>query len=169
MKEIIQFKENGIHCHIEVTDDGEVRLLHLGPMPGSEVDERHARWHRLVEVQEIGMNQNDHHGSKHTGTQPGALLRYWMHRDVRNENGRLLELTQEYDGLMLWRKQGCYENIKRKSTDFERNQCFLMVAGAGPSVVGLRKQDNPSVLPLYSANLSYSSFIFRNSTFFPTL
>lgn len=111
MKEIIQFKENGIHCHIEVTDDGEVRLLHLGPMPGGEVDERHARWHRLVEVQEIGMNQNDHHGSKHTGTQPGALLRYWMHRDVRNENGRLLELTQEYDGLMVTSHLQFYDGI----------------------------------------------------------
>jgi alpha-galactosidase len=33
------------------------------------------------------MNQNDHHGSKHTGTCPGYLLKYVSHNDYRNGFG----------------------------------------------------------------------------------
>ncbi len=101
MKKTIRFCENGIHCHIDITEDGEVRLLHFGPGEYMPVPEQQARWRRLVEVQESGFNQNDHHGSKHTGTQPGALLRYRSHSDLHNEQGRLVEITQEYDGLWV--------------------------------------------------------------------
>ena len=45
------------------------------------------RWARLVELQAAGFNQDDHHGNKYTGTNPGGLLRYLSHTRSRNALG----------------------------------------------------------------------------------
>ncbi|NLE24249.1 MAG: alpha-galactosidase [Clostridiaceae bacterium] len=98
----INIYENGISLDIEITEDKDVRLLHLGS------DERKPREdpecyknYRLVEIHESGMNQDAHHGSKHIGSCPGYLLKYYTHRDYRNEYGRKLEIVQQYEGVFV--------------------------------------------------------------------
>lgn len=98
----IQFCENGIHLHIRVTEAGDVRLLHLSALPpAAEPEEEKACRFRLVEIHESGGNLNDHHGSKHTGSSPGNLLRYLSHADARNSVGRKIEITQAHEGLRV--------------------------------------------------------------------
>ncbi len=98
----IECNENGIFLTVQVTDEGDVRLLSLSAHPQSRPPaDAIARAFRLVEVHESGQNQNDHHGSKHTGSSPGSLLRYVSSRDARNRFGRKLEITQQHDGLLV--------------------------------------------------------------------
>jgi alpha-galactosidase len=98
----IDFSENGIFLSVQVTGAGDVRLLALAPRPPSpQPSEETARAFRIVEVQESGQNLNDHHGSKHTGSCPGSLLRYVSSRDMRNRFGRKLEIAQEHAGLWV--------------------------------------------------------------------
>ncbi|MFL6556353.1 MAG: glycoside hydrolase family 36 protein, partial [Bacillus sp. (in: firmicutes)] len=66
---------------------------------------------RLVEVQVTGENQDDHHGSKHTRTNPGFLLEYKEYRDFRNDDGRKLEIELEKDGLIVISHIQFYDNV----------------------------------------------------------
>ena len=70
----ITLRENGLILDILVTSDGDVRLLNLSPKELPDPED--SRWFRLLELQLSGQNQDDNCGSKHTGTQPGSLLRY---------------------------------------------------------------------------------------------
>lgn len=99
----IRFEENGIFLHVHVTDAGDVRLYNLSAVedPVPPRDEKAGKYFRLVELQGTGFNQDDHHGAKHTGTQPGALLRYVRHGDHRNHFGRKLEIEQSFAGLFV--------------------------------------------------------------------
>lgn len=108
----IDICENGIFLNIDVTDTGDVRLLNLAstPMENYPHDEKRSKY-RLVEVQESGFNQSDHHGSKHTGSCPGYLLEYREHKDYRNNFGRKLEIVQEYEGLIVTSHIQFYNNI----------------------------------------------------------
>jgi alpha-galactosidase len=76
---VLTFEENGLHVALDVSDEGDVRLLHFASVPFDPalVDgERQAQWFRLVEVQATGEDVDDHHGLKHTGSVPGKRLRY---------------------------------------------------------------------------------------------
>jgi alpha-galactosidase len=59
------------------------------------------RWARLVEVQAAGFNQDDHHGNKYTGTNPGGLLRYVSHARSRSALGPVWEIRQAGGGLIV--------------------------------------------------------------------
>jgi len=108
----IEFSENGIFLCIQISGDGDVQLLHLSGLPFTySPDDDKVKMYRLVEVQESGLDQNDHHGNKHTGSWPGYLLKYKDHRDYRNENGRKLEITQEYKGLLVTSHMQFYDGI----------------------------------------------------------
>lgn len=108
----INICENGIFLNILVNDKGDVRLLHMSSTPIENYpDEHNGAKYRLVEVHESGRNQNDHHGSKHTGSCPGYLLTYREHRDYRNDKGRKLEIVQEYNGLYVTSHMQFYDNI----------------------------------------------------------
>ncbi|PHV69617.1 alpha-galactosidase [Sporanaerobium hydrogeniformans] len=109
----INIFENGIYINIHITEDGDVYLLHIGshPQPSQEIDENFKKFYRLVEVHETGMNQNIHHGSKHTGTCPGYLLRYQNHIDYFNEYGRKLEIVQSYNDLTVTSHIQFYHHI----------------------------------------------------------
>lgn len=97
---ILEWKENKIHLVIEHTAEGEVYLIHLSSSPYSvQVKEEHKKKYRLVEIHETGMNQNDHHGSKYTGSNPGYQLRYQEHQAFHNGYGLKIELTQAFEGL----------------------------------------------------------------------
>jgi len=108
----IKLSENGISVHVRVTDAGDVRLLQLSALPSSaEPKEEQARKFRLVEVHESGQNLNDHHGSKHTGSCPGSLLRYEKHLDARNTYGRKIEITQQHEGLFVTSHLQFYDGV----------------------------------------------------------
>lgn len=103
MKTVHKIQENGMNLVFEVTDSNLVRFLHFSPEPyrDDSVPAQLEHGAKLVEVQESGMDNSDHHGMKHTGSLPGAALTYRDFRDCRNETGRKLEIEQEYDGLIV--------------------------------------------------------------------
>lgn len=105
--------ENEIVLDIHITEDKDVRLMHLGSKESEiKVAEEIASKFRLVEVHETGRNQNDHHGSKHTGSNPGYLLKYYDHKDYKNNFGRKLEIIQVYEGLYVTSHIQFYTDIK---------------------------------------------------------
>ncbi len=109
----ISVAENGIHLVIEVTEAGDVRLLHFGPaaFDATVLTGKDKQRFRLVELQLTGENQDDHHGSKHTGTMPGNRLRYQSHRDYRTAQGRKLEIVMADDGLRVTSHLQFYDGL----------------------------------------------------------
>ena len=77
MQREICVHEGGLYTVLRVLEDGDVLLLHCAPHPYEEADVTpHAlRQYRLVEVQAMGEDQNDHHGNKHTGCNPEMCIR----------------------------------------------------------------------------------------------
>lgn len=93
----INIGENDISLVFEILEDGSVAFLHCQRtilmekyMQGIQKD-----CLRLVEVQVAGENQDDHHGSKYTGTIPGKRLIFKEISDLRNKWGRKVEIHQE--------------------------------------------------------------------------
>ncbi len=80
-----------------ISPDEPVKLL-LG---ASRLADTSMRWARLVEVQAAGFNQDDHHGNKYTGTNPGGLLRYVSHARSRSALGPVWEIRQAGGGLIV--------------------------------------------------------------------
>ena len=78
MSQWIEVQENGLYLTFEITESKDVRLLHFSSLPlyeeASTWDEKKKSKFRLVELHVLGENQNDHHGSKHTGSMPGGRL-----------------------------------------------------------------------------------------------
>lgn len=115
----IAIHENGLHVLYEVTEHNEIRLLHLSRSPyrPEHIRDDH-RWRfKAMEVHATGENQDDHHGPKHTGSNPGGRMKYTGHADRRNAYGRKLEISssdaatglkatlhlQFYDGIAIVR------------------------------------------------------------------
>jgi len=97
------FEEDGLQLKLFITGEGDVRLMHFGPPRQEEpvIAPDFVRWFRLVELQSAGENQQDHHGSKYTGTSPGRLLKFFTHRDHCNSLGRKIEIEQAHNGLTV--------------------------------------------------------------------
>ena len=102
---MLSINENGITTVLDIQDDKPVLLLHFSSLPYLTEDftdyEKVMHGCRLVEVQASGMNQNGHHGNKHTDTSPADELRYVRHSDYRNGRGRKLEIEQRGGGLCV--------------------------------------------------------------------
>ena len=93
----IAIEENGVFLVLEILEQsGSAVLLHCqrAPFRPDEIRENQKDWYRLVEVQAAGEDQDDHHGSKYTGTLPGRRLVFQELRDERNARGRLLTVVQ---------------------------------------------------------------------------
>jgi alpha-galactosidase len=101
----IEHREGKLHLLIEITGEGEVKLLHFAPRPYEEetLDEKSYANRRLVDVQITGEDHVIHHGLKHVGTVPGTRLKYRSHRFSDCEGGSLLEIEQfdESTGLAV--------------------------------------------------------------------
>ncbi len=67
MAQWIEIAENGLNLTIEITEEQDVRLLHFGSIP-VRLWLRVGTIKKKTEVHISGENQNDHHGSKHTGS-----------------------------------------------------------------------------------------------------
>ncbi|UOQ44050.1 alpha-galactosidase [Halobacillus salinarum] len=82
----------------EITDEKDVRFLHFStestPDFGTWPEKKKEKF-RLVEIHFSGENQNDHHGSKHTGTNPGKLLKFVDMYDTHNGLGRKITIEQK--------------------------------------------------------------------------
>lgn len=95
--QIIEIEENGLYLMFEILEE-DVLFLHFSSVPYPRVTNRNGRKKkkcRLVEVQFSGENQNDHHGSKYTGTCPGNRLKLREWRDSRTSEGRRLTFEME--------------------------------------------------------------------------
>ena len=80
-----------------ISPDDPVNLL----IDASKLPDAKRRWARLVEIQAAGFNQDDHHGNKYTGTNPGGLLRYLGHTRSRTALGPAWEVRQTGGGLIV--------------------------------------------------------------------
>ncbi len=129
---LIDIKENGLHVAIEVDSDGDVRLVKFQPL-GTGVDRIYAnvpenakgtQHFRLVEVQAAGFCQHVHHGPCYKGTEPGSLLRYVSHKDERTPYGRLVSMTQHYEGLYVTSNLQFFDGIPvvRSWTELENKE-----------------------------------------------
>lgn len=112
----IELAENGLYLLIEVTKDGDVRLLHFGLKAYEGIKgwpEKARAKYRMLEIQSSGENHDDHHGSKHTGTLPGKRLRLVKVIDRQNEHGRLIVilLKDGRTGLAVRHHMQFYDGI----------------------------------------------------------
>ncbi len=140
MQQMIQIFENGIHVVIEISDTGDVWLRHCSPLPyvPALIEPVDDVKYRLCEVQLAGYNQDDHHGSKHTGTLPGRQLRYERHSDTRSAAGRLLTVAmvgeglrvtsclQFFDGIAVIRSHTTVQNISEQPVGLEYVSSFCL-------------------------------------------
>jgi alpha-galactosidase len=109
----ININENGLHLVIEIGDAKDVRLLHFSSLPFDRqlLPEKQRKKFRLVEIHVSGENQDDHHGSKHTGTMPGNRLQYQTHRDYYTQYGRKIEIAMVDSELMVVSHLQLFNNI----------------------------------------------------------
>jgi alpha-galactosidase len=140
MSQRIIINENNLYMVLDITEEREVRLLHLSALPFEEglSDGKRQKWARLVEVHVSGENQDDHHGAKHTGSAPGNRLKYTGHKDFRNDRGRKLEITMEggglavtshlqfYDGVRVIRSRTVVENTDEEAKGLEYVTSFAL-------------------------------------------
>ena len=85
-----------LYVSLGVTEQNQALLLHAGrsPLRSGELPEKQRNAFRLAEVQFAGENQDDHHGSKYTGTLPGSRL-VFSSLEKRDEGGtHLTEIVQ---------------------------------------------------------------------------
>lgn len=95
---------NGLALYFDFDPENPVRLLDVTTLPYSrklDPEQRLLKWARLVEIQASGLDQDDHHGNKYTGTLPGGLLRYESHSRSRTTLGPKLEIRQVGGGLTV--------------------------------------------------------------------
>ncbi|MDI4650024.1 glycoside hydrolase family 36 protein [Cohnella hashimotonis] len=119
MSKAIEIAENGLHLYIEVTAEGDARLMHFGTEPyrAGTVSDDQAPGFRLLELQLTGEDRAEYHGRTHRATYPGLRMQYRSHSDARSGPGRKLEVTladpetgleavshfQFYDGIAVAR------------------------------------------------------------------
>lgn len=96
MERIIEIRENEVNLVFKVLEDDTVAFLHCqrSQFRKESVRQNQEDWYRLVEIQVAGEDQDDHHGSKYTGTMPGRRLKFADFKDTRNRKGRKLEIMQ---------------------------------------------------------------------------
>lgn len=104
MSKQITIEENDCRLVFEVLDHGSVAFLHCQCSSFSELDvnENQKDRFRLVEIQTAGEDQDDHHGSKYTGTLPGKRLQFRELKDTNEAQGRRITIVQEDVQTGLW-------------------------------------------------------------------
>jgi len=155
MAEWITRSRDGLHLAIKITDEGDVRLLHLSPRPWQEgfVRPHEEKFFRLLEVQSAGENFNDHHGRKHTGTNPGQQLCYTGHR----WEGDTLILEMKGGGLKVAYHMAFFPGIAAVRTHAE----LAAIADDSPcleyvSAFSLTGIDGGSPNPAQRCRISYA-------------
>ena len=113
MKKKISIVENGIYMTFVINGE-EIRLVNLSDTDAFEEEMNETLQNNgfLVEYQETGMGSSDHRGRKHIGCNPGCWMKYKDFKDSRNEFGRKIEVTQEYEGVELVSHYQFYDGLK---------------------------------------------------------
>ncbi|MGB4659189.1 MAG: glycoside hydrolase family 36 protein [Mobilitalea sp.] len=93
----IVIEENKIHVVLDITKEGQIKLLHFSALPFYEEDilvKGELAGFNLVEVEIAGLDRPlERHGNKYIASAPGYRMKYESHKDYRNEIGRKLEIT----------------------------------------------------------------------------
>jgi len=176
---LIDIEENGLHMVVEQSAaTGTLLLLHLSPEPFDaniipDIESTRKRY-TMVEVQRSGADQNDHHGAKHTASNPGGpagLPVYVSHCDGRNSQGRRLEFVQVagelqiissfqfFDGIPLVRSETVLENTGSASIPIEYVSSFALT-GIGRDGTNTWNEQSRVHLPFnsWTAELQWQSF-----------
>lgn len=96
MSRTYEIEESGVFLVFEVSDQGEVFFLNCrrGPLRKESIPEKEKCGYRLVEISAAGEDQDDHHGTKYTGTLPGRRLIFEKLSDECNGKGRCITIVQ---------------------------------------------------------------------------
>ena len=96
MSRIYEIEESGVFLVLEVSEQGEAFFLHCqrSPYQKESIPEKEKCGYRLVEISAAGEDQDDHHGSKYTGTLPGKRLIFEALSDECNDRGRCITVIQ---------------------------------------------------------------------------
>lgn len=103
MSEQIIVEQGGLNAIFVIGEDKQVYFLHFSSQPFREEDILDYQKEKfvLVQLQAAGLDHNEHHGSKHTGTMPGTVLKYRAHEDILNELGRKLVFHLVSEGIQV--------------------------------------------------------------------
>ncbi|MDO3410077.1 alpha-galactosidase [Saccharibacillus sp. CPCC 101409] len=103
----IAFSENGLNVVLEVTEKGDVRLLHVGVLPYDDlrIADKQREGFRLLEVQLSGEDRDEYHGRSHRASYPGLRMTYSGHAMERNDLG--LRFTVEMNDPQTGLKTEC--------------------------------------------------------------
>jgi alpha-galactosidase len=155
--ERIQIHENKIHMVLEITDEGQIKLLHFSALPFNENDIKSRNLEgsfHLMEINLSGINRPlERHGNKYIITAPGYRMKYQAHKDYRNTLGRKLEITvideetevtvtshiQFYDGVSVIRSYSEVINGGKESHTLEYISSFYY---NGIDKEGILKRDD---------------------------
>lgn len=156
----ITLYEAGMHVVLHVTQEGDVLLFHCAPTPfdASLIPPHTRRFYRLVEVQLAGYDHNDHHGNKHTGCQPGLLLRYAGHEVTRNEQGSHLRVRLTGESLEVeceWQFYTEAQTVRTRTRLQATRQDVCVTYVSAFALTGLTKgtpQPESNVLLSYAYN-----------------
>jgi alpha-galactosidase len=121
--------------------------------PARAWDDKKKSKFRMLEVHMSGENQNDHHGSKHTGSMPGNRLKLLNWTDARTSVGRRLmfEMTDDaigvctksyfqfYDGIPVVRVWSEVENRGSAPVGLEYVSTFALT-GLDKEGLGIREE-----------------------------
>lgn len=155
--ERIQIYENKIHMVLEITEEGQIKLLHFSALPFKESDIKSRNLEgsfHLMEINLSGINRPlERHGNKYIITAPGYRMKYKAHKDYRNDLGRKLEITvideetgvivishiQFYDGVSVIRSYSEVINRGKESQTLEYISSFYY---NGIDKEGILKRDD---------------------------
>ncbi|RED58124.1 glycoside hydrolase family 36 protein [Cohnella lupini] len=134
MSKRINVAENGLHLVFEVTEGGDVRLLHFGtgPLRGETIKDGQLPGFRLMELQLTGEDRAEYHGRTHRASYPGLRMAYEGHTDFVNDLGRKLEigLKDPVTGLLAVQHFQFYNGIQTVRS-------WSVLKNAGDSTVGV--------------------------------
>lgn len=97
MEKRIEVCQGGLQAVFEIGSDDKVYLLHFAAVPFHESDILPYQKEKflLAQMQAVGYDHGEHHGSKHTGNMPGGSLICTGYEDTVNEIGRKLVFYQK--------------------------------------------------------------------------
>ncbi|MDQ0062252.1 glycoside hydrolase family 36 protein [Paenibacillus harenae] len=135
-------EENGLYLMFDVTESGDVRLVHFGaaPLESGAVKDNQLPGFRMLELQLTGEDRAEYHGRSHRASYPGLRMVYRGHEDSRNELGRLIAVTlvdpetglravqhyQFYDGIQTVRCWVELDNAGSEQVEVEYVSSFAL-------------------------------------------
>lgn len=113
MERRIEIHEGELSAIFEIGPDGRVYLLHFAAVPFEETDILSYQKEKflLAQLQAVGYDHGEHHGSKHTGNMPGGDLRCTGYEDTVNDVGRKLVFYQAAEGVFMENHIQFYRDI----------------------------------------------------------